>query len=432
MKQLSARERQNVALKSRSWTRLLLQALLPLVLIAAAVFGFMHLKASKPPVFKRPAVERVWPIDTMPVVITTQRPMLTKYGELVAGRKVTLRSLVAGKVIRVGEGLREGGIVAAGQLLLAIDPFEYEVARDEAKAMLDENRAKLAEIQARLALEKSALSRAREQLELSLKDQARTQALVARRAVSAKSLEDRDLVVSQRRQAIELRENNRAIQSARLDQQRATITRLELALSRTTRTLADTRLGAPFNSYVSNVAAEAGRYLSRNDPVAELTDIDGLEVKFSIADAEFARITQAETTVLNRKLTVSWRGGGVVMQRGATIMRVDAAISSNTGGVGVYARLDKEGANTVFRPGAFVEISLPDRAYPNSARLPEAAIYGGNLVYVAVDGRLAARAVTVVGASGDDLFVTGDLKPGEAVMTTRLSQAGAGVKVEIR
>jgi len=198
------------------------------------------------------------------------------------------------------------------------------------------------------------------------------------------------------------------------------------------RNLADTLLVAPFDAYVSNVAAQAGRYLSRNDTVAELTDIAGLEVKFSIADAEFARITQADTTVLNRKLTVRWRGGGVVMERGATLVRIGAAISASTGGVDVYARLDKEGANTVFRPGAFVEISLPDRAYPNSARLPESTLYGGNQVFVAVDGRLEARVVTVVGASGDDLFVTGDFKPGEAVMTTRLSQAGDGVKVEIR
>ena len=160
MKQLSAEERRNVALKSRSLARLVLQALLPLALVAAAVFGFVRLQASKPPVVKRPAVERVWPIDTVPVAFATQRPMLTKYGEVVAGRKVTLRSLVAGKVTQVGEGLREGGVVAAGQLLLAIDPFEYQVARDEAMAMLEENRAKLAEIEARLALENSALSRA--------------------------------------------------------------------------------------------------------------------------------------------------------------------------------------------------------------------------------------------------------------------------------
>ncbi|MHA1523410.1 MAG: efflux RND transporter periplasmic adaptor subunit, partial [Alphaproteobacteria bacterium] len=89
-------------------------------------------------------------------------------------------------------------------------------------------------------------------------------------------------------------------------------------------------------------------------------------------------------------------------------------------------------ANTVFRPGAFVEISLPDRSYRASVRLPETALYGGTLVYVAVDGRLEARTVTVVGANGGDLFVTGDFTTGDAVMTTRLSQAGVGVKVEAR
>ncbi|MHA1545592.1 MAG: efflux RND transporter periplasmic adaptor subunit [Alphaproteobacteria bacterium] len=432
MKQLSAQERHAVALRSRSLARLLFQAILPVALIAAAVFGFVQLKASKPPAAHRKAVERVWPIDVVRVAYATHRPILTKYGEVVAGRKVTLRALVAGKVARVGKGLREGGVVKKGQMLLAIDRFEYELARNEAKAILEENQAKLAETQARLALETSALARAREQLEIALKDRARTKTLVERRAVSAKTLEDRDLLVSQRRQAIELRQNNRAIQTARLDQQKAINTRLELALNRAMRNLTDTDLRAPFDAYVSNVTAQAGRYLTRNDTVAELNDVAGLEVRFSIADAEFARINQSGTPVIGSKLAVRWHGGGVIIERAGIVERVGAAISADTGGVEVFARLYDDGANTVFRPGAFVEISLPDRSYPGSVRLPETALYGGTLVYVAVDGRLEARTVTVVGANGGDLFVTGDFTTGDAVMTTRLSQAGVGVKVEAR
>jgi len=432
MKQLSSQERTGVALKSRSFIRLFFQAILPLVFIAAAVFGFVGLRESKPPITTRPAVERIWPINVAQVVYDTHRPILTRYGEVVAGRKVNLRALVAGKVTSVGEGLREGGRVFQGQTLLAIDPFEYELARSEAKATLDENRAKLAEIQARLVLENSALDRSREQLDIALKDLVRTKTLVDRRAVSAKALEDRDMAVSQRRQAIELRQNNWAIQSARLDQQKAIISRLELVLSRADRNLADTSLTAPFDAYVSKVTAQEGRYLTRNDTVAELNDVAGLEVRFSIADAEFARISQSDNQVLNSPVTVRWQGGGVVIERSGKIERVGAVISADTGGVEVFARLDDAGVDAVFRPGAFVEISLPDREYSNSVRLPETALYGGSKVYVVTQGRLAAREVTVVGGNGSDLFVTGDFKVGDAVMTTRLSQAGDGVKVEVR
>ncbi len=432
MKQLSSQERAGVALKSRSFFRLFFQAILPLLFIAAAVFGFVGLRESKPPIVTRPAVERIWPINIARVVYATHRPILTRYGEVVAGRKVNLRALVAGKVASVGQGLREGGRVSQGQLLLAIDPFEYELARGEAKATLDENRAKLAEIEARLVLEDSALDRSREQLDIALKDLVRTKTLVDRRTVSAKALEDRDMAVSQRRQAIELRQNNWAIQSARLDQQKAIISRLELVLSRADRNLADTRLTAPFDAYISNVTAQMGRYLTRNDTVAELNDVAGLEVRFSIADAEFARISQSDNPVLNSPVTVRWQGGGVVIERSGKIERVGAVISADTGGVEVFARLNDAGADAVFRPGAFVEISLPDREYSNSVRLPETALYGGNTVYVVTDGRLSVRDVTVVGGNGSDLFVTGDFKVGDAVMTTRLSQAGDGVKVEVR
>ena len=84
------------------------------------------------------------------------------------------------------------------------------------------------------------------------------------------------------------------------------------------------------------------------------------------------------------------------------------------------------------RPGAFVEVRVPDREYQNVARLPASAVFDGDTVYAIEKGRLVARKIEVVGTDGSDILVSGELAPGEEVMMTRLSVAGPGIKVRVR
>ena len=85
-----------------------------------------------------------------------------------------------------------------------------------------------------------------------------------------------------------------------------------------------------------------------------------------------------------------------------------------------------------FEPGAFVEANTPDIEYSNAVRLPEAAVHGSGRVYVAADGRLRERVVRILGRDAGDLIVTGDLQPGDDVVTTRIPEIGPGLKVRAR
>ena len=73
---------------------------------------------------------------------------------------------------------------------------------------------------------------------------------------------------------------------------------------------------------------------------------------------------------------------------------------------------------------------MSDRGYPAVARLPEAALFERNKVYVVEDGRLVPRPVTVAAFDGDDVLVAGELADGDQVLTTRFARAGAGVRVK--
>lgn len=409
--------------------RLAMKTLTPLVVLALGAASFAGLKASRPEPPERPKRETVWAVRAVPVSFSDHQPSLKLYGETKAGRRVELRSLVSGQIIEIGKTLKEGGQVQKGDLLLRIDPFAFEGALDEAKARLQEARARTTEIEAQFENEQDALRHAKAQLVIAKRDLERAIPLAKRGAVSKKLADDRRMVVSEREQAVEQRANNLEIQQARAEQQRAIIAQHAWQVRQAERNLRDTVLKAPFDAFVTSVSAEVGRLVGANDQVATLLDRNWIEVGFTLTDRQYGRIVANEGSVIGRPVTVLWHVGDTPVAYAATIERVAAEISSESGGVEVFARLADPTRPLQIRAGAFVEVQVPDRAYRNVARLAPTALYGGDRVYVIEGGRLSERVVDVVGAAGKDVLVRGRIAPGERVITTRLSNAGEGVRV---
>lgn len=412
----------------RPWWR----RFMPLLVIAAAILIFMLLRLTQPELTPEAPEERVWTVQTTPVAYADIQPELQVFGEIMAGRKVEVRALVAGEILETGDGFKEGGIVTKGDLLVTIDPFDYEAARDEAQAALDEGRARLTEIEARAVLEGQALKNAKQQLTIRQRDLNRAVRLSKSGNISQSTVDDRRLAVSQQQAAVDQRESNVAVENSRIDQQGAAIARLEVGLRRAERDLGNTRVEAPFTGFVGDVAAEEGKRVNLNGKLADLTDADRLDVRFTLSDAQYGRIIAAEGSVAGRTAKVFWRVGGRTIEYDATIERVGAEISASSGGVEAFARLDTKGTDSPLRPGAFVEVRLPDTRYSQVTRLPETSIYDGNTVFVIVEGRLVERQVEVAARTTDGILVSGDLKTDEKVLTTHFAEAGPGVRVEER
>jgi len=403
---------------------------LPLLVLALGAVSYAGLKATRPDVPSRPAQEKVWPVLAAQVTFSDFKPEVRLYGETVAGRVVELRALVAGQVTETGPGLRAGGRVKKGDLLLRIDPFQYQGALVDAEAQLMEAKAELSEIEATIKSEQDALGHSKEQLEIAERDLARAEPLVKRGVVSKKVADDRRMVVSERNQAVKLRVNNLAVQKAKAEQQQAKIAQLDWKVRQAKRHLEETELKAPFDAYVKSVSAELGRLLGVNDAVATLLDRDWMDARFTLSDRQYGRIVTEGENVIGRPIEVLWRVGEKELAYKAVIERVAAEITSESGGVEVYARLNDPMKPIPIRAGAFVEVQVFDRAYSNVARLPETSLYGGDRVYVIADGRLSERKVDLIGSAGDDVLVRGAIAEGDRVVTTKLTNAGEGLAVE--
>lgn len=406
-----------------------LQTVLVFAVLAGAIWGMRWLVDNRDERPQRTARERVYTVSAMAVEQADHQPQFLVYGTAIAGRTIELRALVAGEIVFVHPELRAGRTVENGAVLVRIDTFAYEGAVSEARANLREAEARLMESEARIASEQSALERTREQLVLAERDLQRSRQLLGSGSATQKTVDDRRMTLSQRAQAVELRQANLAIEQARAEQQRAANARLEWKLAQAGRALADTALKAPFAGVVQSENAGAGRNVGANDVLVSLYDETAIEVRFVVSDNQFGRLANDPDGVIGRPVAITWTVGGAPIVYDGAIDRIGAEIRSERGGVELYARIAARQGAGALRPGAFVEVRVPDQIYLQTVRLPETAVYGGAYVYVIEEGRMRRREVTIAAFTGSDVLIASGLAGGERVLTTQIADARDGVKI---
>ena len=412
--------------------RKVLLVLVPIVLLAAGAVGASYLIRTKPRVEPSPPTERVWTVDSVPARLSDVQPDIQLFGKIFAARQIQIRALVTGQIVEIHPNLVEGGLIRRGEMILAIDEFEYRSALKESEARLAEARARIVEREAKRLAETKALKRDREILAVLARDLRRASQLRKRGNISVQALDKKRLELSRQQRAIVLRQNGIDAEAARLEQEKATIARLDVAVQRARYDLERTRVRAPFDGVFQNVTAQAGQRLGVLDSVGNLIATGRLEARFHISDAQYGRLTSTDRGVIGRRARVIWRVGQRKLDLKAVIARVGAQIDAASGGVELFARIEDRKAASSLRPGAFVEVLIPDRVYVDVARVPETVLHPGNVVYGVEDGRLVARRTEIVGRVGNDVLLRGGLSDGERLVTTQSVAIAPGLRVELR
>ncbi len=116
--------------------------------------------------------------------------------------------------------------------------------------------------------------------------------------------------------------------------------------------------------------------LTPNDRVATLVSLVEPEVRFTLGDAQFGRLSSDGAPLEGRKITAVWRSGDAEQSREGVISRVAPLANARDGGFDVYAKLAAtDGSGGVWRPGAFVEVRLADAPVKDAISLPQSALF---------------------------------------------------------
>lgn len=294
---------------------------------------------------------------------------------------VSLTPQVGGRVTEVSPALRAGGEFAANETLLVIDPADFTLAVDQARADVA---AALADLRLR---------------------QAESEAARTNYALLHPGEPVPDLVA--RVPQIEQSE-------ARLQGAQARLAVAELDLSRT-------RFSLPFAGKVTEATAELGQMLARNQPFGQAFSLDSLEVSVPIAQEDLQRLLPA----VARKAII--RSGELDFP--GTVQRVSAQLDERTRFARLYVSFD--GPSHGVAPGTFVDVSVDGPAIENAFRLPDASEQPGGHAWRVQGGRLALQELAVLGRAAEGLLVTA-FDPGEGVVVGAAPGGREGLEVRVR
>ncbi|RVT82275.1 HlyD family efflux transporter periplasmic adaptor subunit [Rhodobacteraceae bacterium CCMM004] len=375
----------------------------------------------------RQARERVFAANVVPLVPETIVPVLSTFGEVRSRRTLDVRTAVSGAVIELGDGVEEGGAVAAGQFLLRIDPAAAETALALARTDLQDAEAEVRDARRSVELAGDDLASARAQADLRTRALTRQRDLRDRGVGTEAAVEAAELAAATADQAVLSRRQALAQAEARADQAETRLARTRIAVAEAERDLAETEIRAEFAGVLADVAVVRGGLVSTNERLARLIDPEALEVAFRVSTAQYARLLDAEGRLTRRPLRIALEVAGLTVATTGTISRESAAVGEGQTGRLLFAALD---AAQGFRPGDFAVVSVEEPPLDRVARLPASAVASdGTVLVLGAEDRLEVADVQLLRRQGDDVIVRAADLAGREVVAERSPLLGAGIKV---
>lgn len=260
----------------------LIRGLIAFVVLGASVALFGVLVSTRPvperhEVQTRPLAVRV--VRLQPRTVATSWPA---HGTVRAMRSAEVPAQVSARVIDRPSGIEDGVRVSRGQLILALDPSDFD---DRVRGIEQTIRAIDAQIAAldveRWGLESRA-AMAEDETELARAELVRARDAVAGGGGNQADIDRAEASLSRvRREAVALNQSLRAL-GPRLEQLRAQRAAEERNLSLARADLDRTRIVAPIEGYLQTVGADVGEWVASSRVVARIVAIDRLEVPLEV------------------------------------------------------------------------------------------------------------------------------------------------------
>lgn len=342
-------------------------------------------------------------VDVVEVQRGTYRPVIVATGTVQAEQDITLSPQVGGRVLSLSSAFTPGGFVKKGQVLLQIDPADYQ------NALLEK---------------KSDLRRATADLNIEM----------GRQNVAQKDYQILNETLSGELEALVLRQPQLNATRARVEAAQAAVNQADLELQRTT-------IKAPFDAHILSRNANVGSLVSPRDNLGRLVGLDTYWVvttvplskipwlSFPNSEAEKGSLVQIRNRVTEKK--------GVY--RTGSLHRLIGALAEKTRMAQVLISVSdplahRDGSDHLspLMIGAFVETYIEANEIPNVVRLARDYIRADNTVWVMKDGLLRIRSVEIVFQDADYAYISDGLQDKDRVVTTNLSRVADGAELRVK
>lgn len=396
---------------------------------AAIAVVLRALDSAAPSAELRQPRERILAVPVGTLSAETVTPTMTAYGRIVSGRSLEVRSAVAGPLVWLADGFRDGGTIAAGEVMFRIDPARLETAVALAESDLAEAEAELARARSAVVLARLDAEAAEAQVDLRREALTRQEGLVARDVGRIADLETAALAHAAATQTAIGRQQAVAAEEARIAQGEITVERRRIALLEARRALGETTVTAPFDGLMTSSAATLGRQVSVGERLGVLIDPADLEVSFRLTGTQYDRLLDETRRLRPLEVTLVLQTWRVTHEVTAVLDRVGAETGEGQVGRIVHARL-VDPDPTAVRPGDFVTVRITEPPIKGVVAIPAAAATpDGRILLIGEGNRLEEVGATILRHQGDGLIVTG-VPLGRDFVLARALQLGPGIRVD--
>jgi len=400
--------------------------IVPVLIVAVGVIGFILLKATRDVPEPINPQERSWRVETLRIQPDSLQPSLTLYGQLESPRSFTVVAPLAGRIGSLP--VRDGELVSQGSLLVALDERDLaprlqqaEADHADALAQLESERLGHANDRRALVLEQRILANAETNYQ-------RIEQLIERGLVSRTELDNAADGVERAALTVANRQRSLDSYAARRASLQARVERASASLDGMRRDVERSRFIAPFDGIVGQVQIAEGDQVNANAALLTFYPIDGMELRASLPQIH----TQAFIQALAEGEQLVARSLDTDPALSMTLQRIAGAADAR--GVEALFTLDQPASG--LRVGNLLAISVPRPAQDDSVALPYSALYGNDTVYALAEGRMLRKQVERIGetlqADGSRwiLVRSSELQPGMEIIITHLPNAMQGLRVE--
>ncbi len=379
--------------ENRSPSPIVFKVLLPLMVLIIAAVTSIWLINTAPEAKPRPPQPMATLVETVPVVFESRNALIQAMGTVMPALEVSLKPQVNGEVVKVSSNLLPGGVFQAGDMVLKIDPTDYELVVRQLKSDLDRAASEL-------EMEQGNQMIARDELELLEETISESDMDLALRKPQLKSVE------------------------AALAFSRAKLEKAELDLSRTTIT-------SPFNAVVKSREMNVGARVNESTTLATLvgTDEYWIEALVPTHMLKWIRIPEihGDKGALVRIYDQAAWGDKIV--REGRVIRLAADLEEQ----GRMARLLVSVPDPIsLKPetskkpplliGSYVRLEIEGVTLASVAAIGRNLIRNGDQVWIMdAEDKLDIRTVTIAFQSRDQVMVSKGLEKGERLITSRLA-----------
>jgi len=371
-----------------------LKIVIPIIVLIAGIAAAAVITSARkaPPRVDRPPLGPL--VEVLRVEITDVPVVVSGHGEVVAKVSVDIVPQVAGKVVSPHPSLVAGGFFKSGEVLIEIDPRDYELAVERAQA---------------------AVARAKVTLE---REQA--EAEVARE-------EWNGLHPGEEPTALVIREPQIRQAEAELAAAAADLSVAKLNLERT-------RLSLPFDGVVVSESVDVGQFVGNGSRLATVYGTEVVEVRVPLDSREmtwFDVPTHGGGKGSPAEVSASFGGTRSVWK--GRVIRMEAQVDQMSRMVHVVIEVPKPYDTSTGRPallpGSFVDVSIFGRTLDEVVAVPRYAVREDGRVWVFADGTLQIREVEVLRADRQQTLISSGLEEGDLVIVSSLDAVTEGMKV---